>query len=311
MRNFERALLIKPDDSGALRGLARSKTLDDVLRRMAEASASESAGDLAAARRGFQAVLTVDGEWAPARASLARIDAALAANAFERDMARGLAALAAGRSAEARTAIDSALRAKPGDPGARSALEQLNGDERRGRIIGLQAEAERLAAAEQWSDAIARYEAVLAIDPTLVTAKSGLQQAEARATLHQKLERELARAERFNDDVIAGQARAVVAEASAVPAAGPVISGQVRRLNELLAAAAQPVAVQFESDNQTNVVIFKVGPLGIFANRTVELRPGPYVVVGTRDGYRDVRRTIRVEASGNMPPVVVRCEEPI
>ena len=69
--------------------------------------------------------------------------------------------------------------------------------------------------------------------------------------------------------------------------------------------------VQFESDNQTNVVIYKVGTLGVFGSRTLELRPGPYVVVGTRDGYRDVRRNIRVDPAGNMPPVVIRCEEAI
>ena len=96
-----------------------------------------------------------------------------------------------------------------------------------------------------------------------------------------------------------------------MPAAGPILSDQIRRLNASLASAALPVPVQFESDNETNVVIFKVGALGIFTSRTIELRPGPYIVVGTRNGYRDVRRNIRVDASGNMPPVVVRCEEPI
>jgi hypothetical protein len=90
-----------------------------------------------------------------------------------------------------------------------------------------------------------------------------------------------------------------------------VLRGQIERLKAQLAVAAQPVAVQFESDNQTTVVIYKVGNLGTFSSRSLELRPGPYVVVGTRDGYRDVRRNIRVDPAGNMPPVVIRCEEAI
>ena len=69
--------------------------------------------------------------------------------------------------------------------------------------------------------------------------------------------------------------------------------------------------MQFESDNLTSVVIYKVGPLGAFTSRTVELRPGTYVVVGTRDGYRDVRRNVRVDAAGSGAPISVRCEEPI
>jgi hypothetical protein len=79
----------------------------------------------------------------------------------------------------------------------------------------------------------------------------------------------------------------------------------------VLKIAASPVPVRFESDSLTDVVIYKVGRLGLFATRTVDLRPGSYVAVGTRDGYRDARRAFRVAADGTTPPIVVRCEEPI
>ena len=82
-------------------------------------------------------------------------------------------------------------------------------------------------------------------------------------------------------------------------------------LKALIAAAARPVAVQFESDNLTTVTIYKVGNLGAFNSRTVELRPGSYVVVGTRDGYRDVRRNVRIDPAGSREPINVRCEEAI
>ncbi len=230
---------------------------------------------------------------------------------FERALSRGLGALAAGRLAEARQAIDVATGLRPEDPGAKNALAQLVAEERRERIATLQAEAQKLAAAEQWQGAVAQYEAMLDIDANLIGAQKGLAQAQARASLNQQLEKALARADRFNDDAIAGPARQLAAQASAVPAPGPVLSAQIERLNAQLKISAQPVPVQFESDNQTNVVIYKVGTLGVFSSRTLELRPGPYVVVGTRDGYRDVRRNIRVDPAGNMLPVVIRCEESI
>jgi hypothetical protein len=65
------------------------------------------------------------------------------------------------------------------------------------------------------------------------------------------------------------------------------------------------------SDNQTAVSIYKVGKLGQFDHREVELRPGTYVAVGARPGYRDVRLEFRVAPEIDMQPVVVRCEEPI
>ncbi|MCP5140216.1 MAG: protein kinase [Chromatiales bacterium] len=230
---------------------------------------------------------------------------------FERALSRGLGALAAGRLAEARQAIDVATGLRPGDPGAKNALAQLVAEERRERIATLEAEARKLEAAEQWQGAVSRYEAMLGIDANLLGAQKGLAAAQARASLNQQLEQALARADRFNDDAIAGPARQLVAQAAAVPAPGPVLSAQIERLEVQLKIAAQPVPVQFESDNQTNVVIYKIGTLGVFSSRTLDLRPGRYVVVGTRDGYRDVRRNIRVDPAGNMPPVVIRCEEAI
>jgi len=308
---FERALLISPADAAAQRGLARSQTLDDVLRAMAEATAQEAGGDLAAARAGYAGVLKLDPEWAPAREGVARLDAIRAASDFERSMAQGLAALAAGRTADARAALDRALALRPGDPGARAALEQLDGDVRRARLAGLQDEAEQLAAAERWPEAAEKFRAILSIDPAVAVAKTGLDTAESRAGLHQRLEKQLANGDRFNDDAVVAGAQAVIRDAEAVASPGPVLTGQLTRLKALIAAAARPVPVRFESDNLTTVTIYKVGNLGVFSSRTVDLRPGSYVVVGTRDGYRDVRHNVRIDPAGSREPIDVRCEEAI
>ena len=308
---FQQALLIRPGEPAATRGLARSQQLDKVLAAMAEAAARETAGDQAAARAAYTRVLELDTDWAPARAALARLDASRSASEFERAMAQGLAAVAAGRTAEARSALNRALALRPGDAGARSGLEQLDGDERRGRLNALQAEAQRLAAAERWSEASDQYSALLALDNTLAAAKAGRKAAEERAELNRQLERQLASGERFNDDAVVAVARGVITEAEAVNPKGPVLSGQTTRLKALIAAAAQPVTVQLQSDNLTSVVIYKVGDLGIFTMRTVDLRPGAYVIVGTRDGYRDVRRRVVIPAGGSAEPITVRCEEAI
>ena len=308
---FERALLIRPGDPAATQGLARSQQLDEVLGAMAEGAALEAAGDLAGARAKYAGALKLDADWAPARAALGRIDAGRAASEFERAMAQGLAALAAGRPTEARSAFNRALALRPGDAGARSGLEQLDGDERRLRLSGLQTNAERLVAAERWSDAADQYRALLGVDATLEAAKAGLATTEARAALNQRLEQQLANGERFHDDTVVAAAQTVVRDAEAVPTPGPVLTGQITGLKSLIAAAAQPVPVQIASDNLTSVVIYKVGELGAFATRTVELRPGTYVIVGTRDGYRDVRRSVRISADGSQAPIDVRCEEPI
>jgi hypothetical protein len=102
-----------------------------------------------------------------------------------------------------------------------------------------------------------------------------------------------------------------LASAREIQQPGPRLAGQISELADLLEIAAMLVPVRFESDNLTDIIIYKVGKLGAFEVRTMDLRPGSYVAVGSRDGYRDVRRDFLVVANGEMPPVVLRCEEPI
>ena len=75
--------------------------------------------------------------------------------------------------------------------------------------------------------------------------------------------------------------------------------------------AATPVSVALVSDNLTHVSVYKVGNLGNFTNRELTLRPGTYVAIGIRPGFRDVRLEFRVAPEIDMQPVVVRCEEQI
>jgi len=82
-------------------------------------------------------------------------------------------------------------------------------------------------------------------------------------------------------------------------------------LRELVTLASTPIAVQLKSDQLTQVTLYRVGTLGAFAAKEVELRPGTYTVIGSRDGYRDVRRTFTVRPGGNLAPIDVVCVEPI
>jgi hypothetical protein len=308
---YGEALLIEPGNAAALRGRERAARLPEVLAAMTTAAASENAGDLAAARRGYGQALALDPDWQPARTAMARLEAGQATAAYQQAMAAGLAAAAAGRQAEATAAYNRALGLRPGDAAATAALADLQRAAVGEQLRSLAAEADRLAAAERWSTAADRYEELLRQDPSLAEARAGLATARARADLDRRLTAAIAGADRLNEEPRAAAAAALLAEARAVPAAGAILAGQVEELARLLEVAARPVPVQFESDNLTRVTIFKVGDLGTFASRTVPLRPGAYTVVGSRVGYRDVRRQIRVGADGVAGPVVVRCEEPI
>ncbi len=203
------------------------------------------------------------------------------------------------------------MRLRPGDRDANSALEHMADEQRLARIIGLRAEAEKLDQAERWPAAAKKYEEILRIDSSLAPAMQALRRAHEREELNDRMNYEISSADKFNEQPIWQRANQVLMFAQSIEQAGPILAGQISQLAKLLEIAATPVLVRFESDNLTNVVVYKVGNLGTFVQRTLRLRPGTYVAVGSRDGYRDVRQDFRVAPSGQTPAVVLRCEDPI
>jgi hypothetical protein len=79
----------------------------------------------------------------------------------------------------------------------------------------------------------------------------------------------------------------------------------------LVAVYRMPVNVIIESDNLTQVAVYKVGKLGRFSQHELMLRPGTYTVVGARDGYKDVRQEIVVKPGQPSVRVAVKCRDKI
>ena len=107
------------------------------------------------------------------------------------------------------------------------------------------------------------------------------------------------------------EAREALATARSIEPSSDLLRRQIEQLQAAIETATTPIRVLLLSDNLTQVVVYKVGRLGTFDQHSLELRPGTYTVVGSRAGYRDVRRQLRVVPGGENKPLTVRCEEPI
>ena len=152
---------------------------------------------------------------------------------------------------------------------------------------------------------------MLELDSTVAAANEGVTRVSPRAALNEQLELYLTQPERLFSQPVRAAAYQSLERAKAIANPGPVLQGQISKLSEWLARANAPVAVALQSDNQTQVTIYRVGVLGAFDQRSLELVPGTYTVVGTRPGYRDVRRQINVVPGAPLEPIVIRCEDRI
>ena len=297
-----------PEVQSASRRAAR---LPEIMQAVAEARASVREGSLEEQRAAWQAVLRVDPERQSARRELSAVNARIDQQLFNSRMSRGHAALGEGDVEAARTAFEAARKQRPNDPGPVEALAALELEERGQRLAQLQAAAMAGRFAEDWRKAAANYRGMLEIDSNIVAAQRGLSEAEQRARLDDALENTIANARMLNRDEAWQRGKRLLDEAAAIPGPGSRLNGQIVRLEQVLAVAATPAPVWLRSDGLTEVTIFHVGRLGSFDSRMLELRPGEYTAVGTRDGYRDVRREFIVAPEGLPEPLVLICTDPI
>jgi len=305
------AAAIAPGDARAKALAVRVDRWGDVLALVDAAARDEAAGRTRAAADAYRRALALDRDAPGAEAALARLGAAQAADAYEQAMSRGFAALAEGRVDAAKTAFRTALALRPGAAEPADALRQIEQGSRSRSLDELRGEALAAERAERWDEAVGLYLQAQRQEATLAFAREGLLRAEPRADLARRLRDAIAEPSRLWSEAGRASARQVLARANAITGAGPVLDADRRRLAGLLATAETPVRVALRSDNLTDVVVYRVGRLGAFEARELELVPGRYTAVGTRTGYRDVRREFSIEPGRAPEPLVVRCEEQI
>lgn len=308
---FELAAKIEPANAIAAQGLKRTATLDEVLRLVAGAEQLEKSGDMNGAVGAFRKALALDAQAPRAADGVARIEARLAGDAFASAMARGYGALASADYATARTQFEAARQIRPQAPGIAQALRQIDQEQRTGVIATKLEQAQGHESAERWAEALKNYRAVLELDSTVAAASEGVARTTPRASLNEQMELYLTQPERLFSQPVRASAHDTLARASTIPNPGPLLQKQIATLTDWVARADVPVPVVIESDNVTNVTIYRVGDLGAFGRRSLELVPGSYTVVGTRPGYRDVRRQINVTPGAPLEPIVIRCEDRI
>lgn len=306
---FALAKLLDPGSQATARGLERARVADRVAALVDSGRERERSGALRDAARDYQQAATLDPHSTAARDALARVRSRVTRQSFAGALSEALSAIERDDYAGARAALDRADALAPEASEVAEARARLEQRERLRGIAEHRAQALALEAREEWPAAAEQHAAVLALDPTIAFAQDGHARCLARAKLDKQLAFHIDNPERLTTDAVHAEASALLERAAEIDPAGPRLTAQRLSLRRLLDVALTPVAVVLESDELTEVRLYKVGPLGTFRRRTLELRPGRYAVVGSRAGYRDVRHELVVVAGETPAPLVVRCED--
>ncbi len=306
------ALKIDSNREAAQVGLQRAMVLTDVQSLLKQGQLAEANNDYDTAKEHYLAALAKDPSSEQAQTRLTEIKQLIIERDFTEAMSKGFSALADNQFARAQKAFKQALALKPDAADAQHALAQAQNQQQQFRISQQLEQAQAFERKEQWQEAVTHYDAALALDRNVVSAKIGQIRSETRLTLHNNIQDILDNPTKLQSDKVYRYAQTLLSDLRGLPSPGPVAQAQAQQLAQAIELARVPVAVQLKSDTQTKVILYRVGELGTFTEHAMNLTPGKYTLVGTREGYRDVRKEFVLEAGIKTAPVIViQCEEKI
>ncbi len=309
--SFKRALAMAPDNEDARAGAKIAENRDTVLALYRRALAHEQSEALPAAEHVLAELEQLDSSYLPAQALSDRVRERLEKLQFERQMSLFFNELQKDNLAQAREALGKLKETAAADPQVIRAEEMLAAREETARLDLLRGRGETLSANEAWEEALAMYRQALAISADALFAVNGIEQARKRAELDQALENSLSQPDRLQEEAQLDAAKQLLDYARQFSPGGARLRGQINRLETLVAYAATPVPVTLNSDNKTNIAIYHVGKMGTFFSTQITLKPGKYTVVGSCNGFHDVRETLIVDPEKSDNQLFVACREPI
>jgi tetratricopeptide (TPR) repeat protein len=230
---------------------------------------------------------------------------------FHRHLSGGLTAYHEKNYALARSELTKAQALKPKAPEVQEALAQVEAAVRLQSLEDIRARAAEAETLEDWAKASDLYAAALALDGTLQFAGQGRERALERLQIDKRLQFYLQKPEALESDESLGRALELLNRAAGIEPKGPRLNHQLDTFRRLVKEAQSQVRVTLVSDNLTEVSVYRVGRLGRFTAQDLLLRPGRYTVVGTREGYKDVRQEILVKPGEAPFQVTIACREKV
>jgi tetratricopeptide (TPR) repeat protein len=308
-RVFETALLIDAANVEAQRGLQRAGTLDALNLLLDRGRAREGEKQWAFAHTDYAEAVDLDPLSQEARAGFERMKTTIAEEKFQGMMSRGLKAFAADDYDLAHVHLQEAKDFRPNRKEVDDALEMVAEGLRLRRIKALEQQAGIAEMAEDWPVARKAYLQVLEIDQNIAFAQEGKERVEQRITLMTQLDHYLARSQLLITPQGREAVNLVISDAEAVKDPGSKLKKAYEALNTLVHQANTEVKVTLLSDGQTEVTVYKVGKFGALTTKMLELLPGVYTVLGQRDGFKDVRHSLKLEPGTAEVRLEVICTE--
>ena len=306
---FESVLTINPNNIGAKLGLERVAQLPMISKALLESDREELQGNFTKARDWVIKAQKIDPETVGIAERLQRIERSIEEKEFQKILSQAFAALRTNDFNQAETYFDKALTIRPYDAVAKAGKTDTQKKKTENTYQELKRTAEAHVAEGELSSALATYNHALKLEPTLSFALKGREKLQKMMEISQSIDRVLQDPHILSSDSELEAAKQTLVSAETQEGLSSEYDKRLAQLEQLLEVASKPLPLVLVSDERTRVYLATIGQLGQFAQRELILRPGRYLLTGSQDGCRDIRKFIIVKPS--MDPILIQCEERI
>ena len=300
---------IKPNDTSLAIALGRLEKLPQVNSLIRESGRARYRGDFEQAELLLLRAQEIDPATQGIDDSLREIRRIQQDEDFRAVLTQAYTALSENRLHDAKQGFESALRMRPGDSGATTGLSEAINRLGNTTIGELKESAERYERDGDLRSAMGIYAEALEIDNNLQFARDGYERTQTTIRIVASLERILADPHSLSSNKEFEFAQQTLRDAREHASIDTSYSSKVNKLATLIDVASRPLPIVLVSDNEMEVRLATIGDLGPFERKELTLRPGRYLLTGSGNGCRDVRKTIVV--SEGMEPISIVCIEPI
>jgi tetratricopeptide (TPR) repeat protein len=308
---FTIAVALAPDSEQARMALDRAKHLPKVLANIARGNKHEKNRDFDQARRNYQAAVSLDPAYVPAKNHLMRISDLIADRDYQRAISEALVLLDKQDFKGASGALQRAKIIHPNTPEVKEISRRIASTAQYVALDAIRKTAKEFEEQERWADALGLYEKALAIDKNAAFADRGRVRAQGLLELHTSIDRYLSNPSRLHSPEPLAHAKTLLNQFGSIGDPGKILQAKSKLLQDLISLAESQIPVLLRSDRKTEVVLYRVGKLGSFDARRIKLRPGRYTAQGSRPGFRDVRVQFQVSHTMKNITVTIQCTERI
>ena len=305
------ARAIAPDNREVIHLSQRAEKLPRVIDAIERGQQLIALDRLEQAKLAFTEAVAADPEHQKAAAALAASEQKITEQRFRGYMSAGFSALDKNNFAAATQAFNQAGTVYKAHSAVAQALAQVETRRSQLWVSSNVAKATELEAEEKWQQATQVYKQLLDTDASLTDIRVKQIPAKVRADLDQRIEKVLSDPLALSASSQFRRGEKVLEDARGIARPGPKLKAQIADMQRVLKASQTPVQVVLTSDSNTYVTLFKIAKLGVFEKTAVSLKPGRYIVAGSRMGYRDVRIEFTVTGQGFDQPIAISCNESI